>query len=72
MLFAVQLLLHPHPAGKLLVVGGGAFGFSLFVLVSVSLSGVAGIANFTDVAETFKGIIQAFQQFAKEVRCVVC
>lgn len=40
---------HPHPDGKLLVVGGG-------------------IANFTDVAETFKGIIQAFQQYAKELR----
>lgn len=43
------LLMHPHPAGKLLIVGGG-------------------IANFTDVAETFKGIIQAFQQYAKELR----
>jgi ATP citrate (pro-S)-lyase len=27
-----------------------------------------GIANFTDVHETFKGIIQAFQSFAKELR----
>ncbi len=46
----MQLMLkHPHPDGKLLIVGGG-------------------IANFTDVYETFKGIIQAFQSFAKELR----
>lgn len=46
----LQLMMkHPHPDGKLLIVGGG-------------------IANFTDVAETFKGIIQAFQNYAKELR----
>ena len=63
----IQLMLkHPHPDGKLLIVGGG-------------------IANFTDVAETFKvwflvlsfclvssnavqGIIGVFQTFAKEIR----
>lgn len=45
----VQLLLrHPHPEGKLLIVGGG-------------------IANFTDVAETFRGIIDVFSAQAKEL-----
>ena len=40
---------HPHPDGKILIIGGG-------------------IANFTNVADTFKGLIRAFRQNATKLK----
>ena len=43
------MLKHPHPDGKVLLIGGG-------------------IANFTDVADTFKGVIQALTEKAEQLK----
>jgi len=42
------MIKHPHPEGKVLIVGGG-------------------IANFTDVAATFTGLIKALNQMAEDI-----
>merc|ERR1719428_385248 len=42
------MLKHPHPEGKVLIIGGG-------------------IANFTDVAATFTGLIKALNQMAEDI-----
>ncbi|XP_022711313.1 ATP-citrate synthase-like [Varroa jacobsoni] len=42
------LCAHPHPRGKVLIIGGG-------------------IANFTNVAATFKGIVKALQEFRERL-----
>eukprot|EP00471_Norrisiella_sphaerica_P001798 CAMPEP_0184491426 /NCGR_PEP_ID=MMETSP0113_2-20130426/20363_1 /TAXON_ID=91329 /ORGANISM="Norrisiella sphaerica, Strain BC52" /LENGTH=1091 /DNA_ID=CAMNT_0026875793 /DNA_START=33 /DNA_END=3308 /DNA_ORIENTATION=+ len=43
------MLKHPHPQGKVLIIGGG-------------------IANFTNVADTFKGIIMAMEEAAERMK----
>ena len=44
---------HPHPDGKILIIGGG-------------------IANFTNVADTFKGIMRALRAAKTKVSLLVC